>query len=278
MRDSDLAYLSALIGHHTAITLAPMRPARVAARLVPVARRFGFRDLGALMQDLPHGHPRLLQAVIEAMTTNDTWFFRDRTVFDHLRDRVLPNLMARRMRSGRLRIWCAGVSTGQEAYTLAMLLAEKNLVKDWAIDLIATDISTACIGRAREGLYSNDEVQRGLDIKRLIAHFTQEAHGWRINPALRQTPQFHSFNLLDDYDWLGEIDLIFCRNVLLYFEPHTKAQILERLAAQLAPDGYLIVGSAEQPHTIVSAFDPVEGARGLYSKAETDLRLAAFAR
>ncbi len=275
MRDSDLAYLSALIGRHTAITLEPMRPAQVTARLVPVARRFGFRDPGALMQDLPHGHPRLLQAVLEAMTTNDTWFFRDRAVFDHLRDHVLPTLMARRMRSGRLRIWCAGVSSGQEAYTLAMILAEKNLVADWTIELIATDLSPVCISRARQGHYSNAEVQRGLGIKRLIAHFTQEAHGWRISPALRQIPRFHTFNLLDDYDWLGEIDLILCRNVLLYFALPTKAQVLDRLAAQLAPDGYLVVGSAEQPHTIASTFELVEGTRGLYSKAEADLRRAS---
>lgn len=277
MHASDLAYLSALVARHAAITLDHMRPAQISARLTPVARRFGFRNPAALMRELPHGHGQLVQAVIEAMTTNDTWFFRDRVVFDHFRDCLLPTLLARRRATRSLRIWCAAASTGQEAYTLAMILAEKNLIAEgWTIEIIASDISAACIARARDGLYSDEEVQRGLGVKRLITHFAQESPGWRISPALRQMVRFQPFNLLEDFAWLGELDLIVCRNVLFYFEPRTKLQMLERLAAQLAPDGFLLTGTAELPHHITPAFEPLPEGRGVYCKPDPDYRRTSF--
>jgi chemotaxis protein methyltransferase CheR len=203
------------------------------------------------------------------MTTNDTWFFRDRAPFEQFREIILPDLMSRRARSKKLRIWCAAAATGQEVYTLAMILNEAGIAGDgWEIELIATDINAECLLRAKEGLYTSFEIQRGLGIKRLIANFTQEGEGWRIGEHLRRMVKFRTFNLLDDYGWLGEVDVIFCRNVLLYFDQRTKAQVLARLADVLAPDGYLIVGTAEMSHEVTTAFERLPDSRGLYIKPE----------
>ncbi len=276
MLASDLTFLSLLLKRRTGIALNPLKTTQIAARLAPVARRFGFRNADELLRELPHGRESLLVPVIEAMTTNDTWFFRDRAPFEQFREIILPDLMSRRARSKKLRIWCAAASTGQEAYTLAMILNEAGIAADgWEIELIATDINGECIARAKEGLYTSFEIQRGLGIKRLIANFTQEGEGWRIGDHLRRMVKFRVFNLLDDYGWLGEMDVVFCRNVLLYFEPRTKTRILARLADIMAPDGYLVVGTAEMPHEVSNAFECLPGGRGLYIKPEAEGSYAA---
>jgi chemotaxis protein methyltransferase CheR len=277
MLASDAAYLAQLLKRRTGIVINPLKTARIATRLAPVVRRFGFRNADELLRELSQARESMIRPVIEAMTTNDTWFFRDRTPFEQFREIVLPDLMSRRTRSRALRIWCAAAATGQEAYTLAMIVHEAGLAKDgWTIELMASDVSSECIARAREGLYTSFEVQRGLGIKRLIAHFTQEGDRWRVSDSLRRMVKFRTFNLLDDYGRFGEMDVVFCRNVLLYFEPQTKAQILDRLADTLAPDGYLVVGTAEQPHEVTDAFEPLPGSRGLYIKPETEYRYAAI--
>jgi chemotaxis protein methyltransferase CheR len=267
MLASDAAFLAQLLKRRTGIVINPSKASQIAQRLVPVARRFGFKNIDELMRDLPSAREPLLRTVVEAMTTNDTWFFRDRVLFEQFRDIVLPDLMSRRLHSKTLRIWSAAAATGQEAYTLAMILAEAGL-DGWNIELTASDINSECIARAKEGLYTSFEIQRGLGIKRLVAYFTQEGENWRISEQLRRMIQFRSFNLLDDYTGLGEMDAIFCRNVLLYFEPQTKADILERLAIMLAADGYLVVGSAESPHQVTPAFEYVPNTRGLYVRPE----------
>jgi chemotaxis protein methyltransferase CheR len=277
MLAADLAHLAQLLKRRTGIAINPLKTSQISTRLAPVARRFGFRNTDELLHELPHARESMILPVIEAMTTNDTWFFRDRAPFEQFREIILPDLLSRRSRSKKLRIWCAAASTGQEAYTLAMLLNEAGLAKDgWTIELVATDISSECIARAREGLYTSFEVQRGLNIKRLIAHFTQEDDRWRISDTLRRMVKFRTFNLLDDYGAFGEMDVIFCRNVLLYFEPHTKTRVLDRLADTLAPDGYLVVGTAEMPHEASSAFELLPDNRGLYIKSETEYRYAVL--
>ncbi len=273
----DLAFLTLLLKRRTGIALNPHKTSQIATRLAPVARRFGFRNVDELLRELPQGRESMLAPVIEAMTTNDTWFFRDRTPFEQFREIILADLMSRRTRSKKLRIWCAAASTGQEAYTLAMVLHEAGLAADgWEIELLATDISGECIARAKEGLYTSFEIQRGLGIKRLITHFTQENGGWRIGEHLRRMVKFRTFNLLDDYGWLDEVDVIFCRNVLLYFEQRTKTQMLDRLSDILAPDGYLVVGAAELPHEVSRAFERLPETRGLYIRSETEERYAAM--
>lgn len=277
MLAADVAYLAQLLKRRTGIVINPLKTSQIATRLAPVARRFGFRNPDELLHELPHALESMLRPVVEAMTTNDTWFFRDRSPFEQFREIVLPDLISRRSRSRKLRIWCAAASTGQEAYSLAMLLQEAGLAKDgWTIELIASDISSECIARAKEGLYTSFEVQRGLNIKRLIAHFSQEGDRWRASDSLRRMVKFRTFNLLDDYGGFGEIDVIFCRNVLLYFEPQTKTRIMDRLAETLAPDGYLVVGTAEIPHDVSSAFELLPDSRGLYIKPETQYRYAVL--
>jgi chemotaxis protein methyltransferase CheR len=277
MLAADVAFLAQLLKRRTGIVINPLKTSQIATRLAPVARRFGFRNSDELLHELPHALESMLRPVVEAMTTNDTWFFRDRSPFEQFREIVLPDLMSRRSRSRKLRIWCAAAATGQEAYSLAMLLQEAGLTKDgWTIELIASDISSECVARAKEGLYTSFEVQRGLNIKRLIAHFSQEGDRWRVSDSLRRMVKFRTFNLLDDYGWIGEIDVIFCRNVLLYFEPQTKTRILDRLAETLAPDGYLVVGTAEIPHEVSNAFELLPDSRGLYVKPETQYRYAVL--
>lgn len=273
---SDVTFLAQLLRRRSGITIDPAKTHLIEARLAPVARRFGFRKAADLLAELPNGREFMVRPVIEAMTTNDTWFFRDRSPFEQFREIVLPDLISRRTRSKNLRIWCAAASTGQEVYTLAMTLQEAGLLaQGWDIELIATDLNSECIARAKQGLYTSFEVQRGLGIRRLIAHFTQEGDRWRISELLRRMAKFRTFNLLDDFGWLGEMDVVFCRNVLLYFEPRTKTQVLERLADVVAPDGYLMVGTAEMPHEVTTVFERLPDSRGLYIKSDTGYSYAA---
>jgi chemotaxis protein methyltransferase CheR len=211
------------------------------------------------------------------MTTNESSFFRDQVPFEQFRDIVLPALLARRAGTRRLRIWCAACAAGQEAYSLAMILDDRKLsAQGWTVDLIATDLNSEMIARAEEGLYSAFEVQRGLSMRLLATHFTEENGYWRVGEALRRMVTFRQFNLLDSFGWLDELDVIFCRNVLMYFDQRTKTQVLDRIAEVLAPDGALVLGPTEIAHRLVPDFVPADGAHGLYFKAgAAPLRLAA---
>ncbi|MGB8363014.1 MAG: CheR family methyltransferase [Rhizomicrobium sp.] len=243
----DFANLADLLRRRSGLLLTPDKAALAQSRLGPVAQLFGFKDAAALLAELPYPSEELARAVTEAMMTNETSFFRDRAFFDSFSRSILPALLGARALRRRLRIWCAAVATGQEAYSLAMILDDAALAaRGWKIDLTATDISAAAIARAEEGLYSAFEVQRGLSTRSLVRHFSREGESWRINDRLRRMIAFRTFNLLDDFGWLGEIDVIVCRNVLLYIEPLARAAILARLAATLADDGYLLLGSNEQ--------------------------------
>ncbi|MBN9569970.1 MAG: protein-glutamate O-methyltransferase CheR [Alphaproteobacteria bacterium] len=267
MNPADIALLVELLKRRTGIALNPAKTHLIESRLTPVARQFGFRKADALLRDLlRHGREAMWRAATEALTTNDTWFFRDRAPFEQFRDAVLPVLALRRAATRKLRIWCCAVSTGQEVYSLAMLLQETPLLAEgWAIELNATDLNSQSIARAREGLYTSYEVQRGLGIRRLITYFNQEGDKWRIAGRLGRMIQFRTFNLLDDAGWVGTVDAVFCRNVLIYFEEPVKARVLDRLAGTLAEDGYLITGNAEMPDKVVPFFEALPGRRGLYA-------------
>jgi chemotaxis protein methyltransferase CheR len=260
------ASVADLVRRRSGLVLTPEKTALVKSRLAPVAQLFGFRSVGALLAELPHPHEELAVAVTEAMTTNETSFFRDRDLFAHFRDILLPRLCAARAGEKRLRIWCAAASTGQEAYTLAILLDEANLsASGWKIDLIATDLSTAAIARAKEGVYSQYEVQRGLPIQTLINHFTQDGDQWQASKRLRRAVSFRAFNLLDDFGWLGELDAVFCRNVLIYFDARTKAAVFAKLVDCLAPDGPLILGSTENA---AAPFIAASAPRGVFQRMQ----------
>jgi chemotaxis protein methyltransferase CheR len=277
MKPNDFTCLAQLVRRRSGLVLPSHKAHLIEGRLATVLRRFGFRSVGALIHELRHGRDTLARAVTEAMTTNESSFFRDRTSFDKFRDVVLPQLLESRADSKRLRIWSAACASGQEPYSIAMLLDDRKLVENgWTIDLIATDLSSEIIARAEGGVYSHYEVQRGLAIRRLVAHFTQEGANWRINENLRRMVSFRTFNLLDSYGWLDDLDAVFCRNVLLYFDQRTKASVLEKIADTLAPDGVLVLGHAETPEASAGAFVPLDGAPNLYklSKASAQ-RLSA---
>jgi chemotaxis protein methyltransferase CheR len=265
----DYGFLAELLRRRSGLVLGSQKPRFAETRLAPVGRRFGFKNIHALMTDLRHGHETLAEAVIEAMTVNDSAFFRDRKVFDEFRDGVLPELLARRADRKRLRIWCAACAAGQEPYSVAILLEDAGLRHlGWKIDLIATDISTDAIARAENGCYSAFEVQRGLTDWRLGEYFTREGDGWRVKDFLRRMVIFRPFNLLDSMGWLWEMDVVFCRNVLMYFDQSTRTAVLERIAEILAPDGALITGADETivpPTTLHAIWERVPG---MYTKRQ----------
>jgi len=203
--------------------------------------------------------------VVEAMTTNESFFFRDKIPFDHFREFMLPSLLKSRAAQHRLRIWCAAASTGQEPYSLAMILKEMaSLVAGWRVEIVATDLANEVLEKARAGLYSQFEVQRGLPIQMLMKYFTQSGDTWQISPEIRAMVQFRPLNLLADFAHLGTFDVVFCRNVLIYFDQPTKIDVLERLARITEQDGYLVLGAAETVVGLTECFRPLTDRRGLY--------------
>src|SRR5690606_14070767 len=248
------------------------------SRLTPLARRRGLDSLEALAAEVRRTRDeRLLTEITEAMTTNETFFFRDIRPFDTFRDVVLPQLLKARATNKTLRIWAAACSTGQEPYSLAMLLKEEAAkMAGWRVEILATDISNEVLEKAKAGLYSQFEVQRGLPIQLLVKHFQQVGELWQIDSSIRAMVKFQRLNLLEDFSALGRFDVVFCRNVLIYFDQPTKSATLNRIYDSLAPDGALFLGGAETVLGICDRFKPVSGQRGVYTSAESGL-LAATA-
>ena len=266
MTPSEYDYLRKLLKERSGLILAPDKHYLVESRLLPIARKAGAAGLGGLVLKLQSVDSEALAAeVVEAMTTNETFFFRDKVPFDHFANVIVPALLAARARERRLRIWCAAASTGQEPYSLAMCVKEMaTRLADWHIEILATDISNEVLERARVGIYNQFEVQRGLPIHLLLKYFTQVGEMWEIAPELRTMITFRPLNLLHSLAHLGTFDVIFCRNVLIYFGADTKADVLERLARATAPDGYLTLGAAETVVGLTESFKPLPDRRGLY--------------
>jgi chemotaxis protein methyltransferase CheR len=262
MTPHDFDNLADLVRRRSGLVLTPEKKTLAGSRLNPVARRFGFRNTTQLLAELPYPSEELARAITEALTTNDTSFFRDSSVFHFLAKDALPALLRNRGVSRRIRIWCAAVSTGQEAYSVATILDEMQLVaQGWKIDLIATDLNENAIARAKEGVYAPYEIERGLPAHVLEHYFVKQGRQWRVADRLRRMVTFRAFNLLDHFGWLGEIDIVLCRNVLIYFEPGARDEIHKKLRDALAPDGYLILGDTESS---IGHFAPAKSVRGLY--------------
>ncbi len=269
MTDLDFEYLRGYLKQRSGLALTAEKRYLVESRLGPVCRRFAAQSLHHLIATLraPHGRD-LERAVVEAMTTNETFFFRDRIPFDLFRDVVLPEVLARNAARRRLRIWCAAASTGQEPYSLAMLLQEAApRLAGWQVDIVATDISTEVLEKAKLGLYSQFEVQRGLPVQWLLKYFTQQGDQWQIAASLRAMVEFRQLNLLQGFESLGAFDVIFCRNVLIYFDAPTKSEILARFGTSLAPGGALLLGAAETVIGLTDRLMPNPTHRGLYGHA-----------
>ena len=266
MTPLDYDHLRKLLKERSGLVLSADKQYLVESRLLPLARKFGFSGLSDLVAHLkgPNAEP-LVVDVVEAMMTNESFFLRDRSPFEHFREVVMPALLSARAAQKRIRIWCAAASTGQEPYSLAMSIKEscKNIA-GWRIDIVATDLSTEVLEKAKAGIYSQFEVQRGLPIGLLIKYFTQVGECWQIAPDIRSMVQFRPFNLLHDFSSLGPFDLVFCRNVLIYFDQETKIGVLERIARITERDGYLVLGAAETVVGLTDGFKPVNDRRGLY--------------
>ena len=266
MTPVDYDFLRHYLKARSGLVLSADKQYLVESRRLPVARKAGLGSLGELVTVLRLGQDNVLMtAVVEAMTTNESFFFRDKLPFDHFRLTVMPALLAARKSSRSLRVWCAAAATGQEPYSLAMCLKEMEPeIAGWRIELLATDLSGEVLEKARSGLYTQFEVQRGLPIQLLIKHFAQVGELWQVAPELRAMVRYRQLNLLADFSQLGIFDLIFCRNVLIYFDQQTKSDVLDRLARVTAGDGYLVLGAAETVVGLTSRFKMVPDKRGLY--------------
>jgi len=272
----DYDFLRKCLKARSGLVLSADKQYLVESRLLPVARKAGIASLGDLVAALKIAPAdALMIAVVEAMTTNESFFFRDKTPFDHFRETIMPALLAARRTSRSIRIWCAAASTGQEPYSLAMSL--KQMAREIAglrIEIVATDLSNEVLEKARQGLYSQFEVQRGLPIQLLIKHFTQVGELWQIEPDIRAMVRYQQLNLLQDFSRLGLFDVIFCRNVLIYFDQPTKIDVLNRLARATASDGFLVLGAAETVVGLTDSFKTLADKRGLYAPNAGASRLA----
>jgi chemotaxis protein methyltransferase CheR len=269
-------HLRKLLKERSGLVLSSDKQYLVESRLLPIVRKSGFASLSELVQRLktPASEPLIVE-VVEAMTTNESFFFRDKIPFDHFRDAIMPKLLAARANQRRIRIWCSAASTGQEPYSLAMCLREMaNQVAGWRIEIIATDLSTEVLEKAKAGVYSQFEVQRGLPIQLLVKYFTQIGETWQISPEIRSMVQYRPFNLLADFGQFGMFDAVYCRNVLIYFDQPTKIDVLERIARVLEPDGFLVLGAAETVVGLTEAFKPIADRRGLYGPNHAALSAA----
>lgn len=271
MTPLDYEFLRKFLKDRSGLVLSSDKQYLVESRLLPVARKTGLASISEIVVKLQTpGNERLAVDVTEAMTTNESFFFRDKVPFDHFRETMLPSLMTARARERRLRIWCAAASTGQEPYSLAMLLKQATAkLAGWRVEIIGTDLSNEVLEKAKAGVYSQFEVQRGLPIQLLVEYFEQTGDVWRIKPEIRAMVQYRPLNLLNDFSALGTFDIVFCRNVLIYFDQPAKVDVLTRIAKLTTADGYLVLGAAETVVGLTDAFIPVPDKRGLYQPNTT---------
>lgn len=269
MTPSEYDYLRGYLKQQSGLVLTAEKQYLIESRLMPVARKTGLGTISAVVAKMKEpGQSSLCEAVVEAMTTNESFFFRDKTPFEHFTDTMLPKMLEARARDRRLKIWCAAASTGQEPYSLAMCLKEAEAkLAGWRVEIVGTDLSNEVLDKARAGVYSQFEVQRGLPINHLLKHFTQNGDTWQISSSLRSMVQYRKLNLLENFSSLGQFDIVFCRNVLIYFDNATKIDILGRIAKMMPPDGFLVLGAAETVVGLTDAFKPMTDKRGLYQIA-----------
>ncbi|HEY7809627.1 MAG TPA: protein-glutamate O-methyltransferase CheR [Allosphingosinicella sp.] len=274
-----IALFARLLAEETGQELATARRWRIGALLEPLAKAENLPSVDALATAISAGRTDLRDCAVEALLNNETYFFRDRALFDLLLGPGLTRLEAAGAAEKRLRIWCAGCSTGQEVWSLAMIFAEQaRRWAGWSIEIVGTDVSAAAIAQARSGTYSQFEVQRGLPVGQMMRWFSDaDRKAWRIDPALARTVRFQRHNLLHPAPSPGRFDLLLCRNVLLYFPAEGRAEAFRRLASAAAPDGLLMLGAAETVIGQTDAFRPDPALRGLYapSLAAASARRAA---
>lgn len=268
MKVADFELYKSLLYDKSGLVITPDKSYLLDSRLTPIAKKWNYPTLDMMtlqLRAIPD--PKLVKDIVEAMTTNETSFFRDTKPFTLFQETVLPHMFQTRSGKKTVRIWCAACSSGQEPYSLSMLLKEKEAqLKGWKFEIIATDLSEEILAQARKAAYSQFEVQRGLPIQYLMKYFTQTGEAWQLKDDIKSMVKFSTFNLLDDMSRMGQFDIIFCRNVLIYFDEKTKGGILAKIDKQLDKDGFLLLGGAETVLGITDKFVPMPEKRGLYIK------------
>ncbi len=276
MKVADFELFKDLLYKQSGLVITPDKSYLLDSRLTPVAKKWNFPSMDVMavqLRSIPD--QKLVKDIVEAMTTNETSFFRDMKPFQLFEDTILPHMLKARAGKKTLRIWCAAASSGQEPYTLAMVLKEKaHLMPGWKFEIIATDISDDILDIARQGIYSQFEVQRGLPIQFLMKYFTQMNEKWQLKDEVRNMIKFSNFNLLADMSKLGTFDIVFCRNVLIYFDEKTKGNVLDRMAKQMEKDAFLLLGGAETVLGITEKFKLMPEKRGLYVQSDSPLAIA----
>lgn len=268
--EDEFAFVRRLLKDRSGLALTEDKEYLVTTRLKPLIENHGLRDLSGLVSQLRSGrHPDLVEEVVDAMTTNESLFFRDAKPFDALAEMMLPSLVTARPGTRPIRIWCAAASTGQEPYSIAIILEENaGRFGNHQVEILATDLSQAALRRARMGEFTAFEVGRGMPPHYLQRYFRKtEKNHHVIAPKIRSRVTFQLRNLLEPFDRLGVFDIVFCRNVLIYFDRQTKADVLNRLAAVLAPDGFLVLGGPETTLGLTTLFDRHPDWRNVYVRA-----------
>lgn len=264
MTPEEFAFVCRLVRDRSAVVLDAGKEYLVESRLAPLAAELRFGSVGELIAALRDSRSETLGTrVVEAMVTTETLFFRDRVPFETLRTTVLPDLIARRATERTLNVWSAACSTGQEPYSFVLLLRQHfPELSEWTVNVLATDLSGAVLAKAREGRYNQTEINRGLPAALLVRHFEQAGAVWQLRADVRAAVEFRELNLARPWPPLPALDLVFLRNVMIYFAPETKSQILARVARVLAPDGYLLLGAAETVLNLDSPFARAERLKG----------------
>ena len=269
MTPADFDMMAKMLHQRSGLVIGKDKVYLLESRLVPLARRRGLKSLDEVVAKVRENKDQaLVGEVVEAMTTNESFFFRDSKPFVTFEKEVLPAMLKARADKKTLRIWSAACSTGQEPYSLAMVLKEHAAkTPGWKIDITGTDLSNEVLEKAKAGIYSQFEVQRGLPIQYLMKYFTKTNEVWQIKSDIRAMVQYRALNLLESLQSLGQMDIVFCRNVLIYFDQATKGKVLEQIGRIMPPDGVLFLGGAETVVGISSKFKPVPGQRGVYANA-----------
>ena len=273
LQQSDFDFVQKLVQQKAAIVLDNGKQYFVESRLTPLAQNTGHDSIEKLIQALkqnPH-NSRMVEQVVEAITIHETSFFRDIHPFKCLKEVVMPSLLEKRASQHSLNLWCAACSSGQEPYTVTMLMRENfPQLQSWNVRFIATDISNQILNRAREGRFSQLEVNRGLPAPLLLKHFEKQGLEWQIKPEFRSSIEFRKLNLIDNWPPMPKMDVVFLRNVLIYFDVETKRRILGEVRKLLNPDGFLFLGAAEMPMSIDNAFERIDYPRsGCYKLRQT---------
>ncbi len=271
IRGQDFDFIRDMTRRHSAISLDESKQYLVHSRLLPLARRDGFASVTAFITSLraqPFGAPHV--EAVEAIATTETSFFRDLHPFDALREEIIPELMRSRAAVRTITFWSAGCSSGQEPYSVALLVKEHfpSLISGWRVDILASDLADRVLARARQGVYQQHEVNRGLPARILVRYFQQQGMSWQLRPDITSMVKFFQHNLIGDWSAIPKVDVLFLRNILIYFDVETRKQILGKVRKVLRPDGLLLLGTAETALNLDESFGRVRVGRAVFYKLD----------